>query len=224
MSSKIVKKFGLGLISVLLSFHVIAQSPKEAAVEYCNSYHPSVWASLDEGASLHQIYAVIISQQQARVINSDFITAVDNADKTNMSRFFYTARDNINALIKENWKCELFDDFFLPKQRVVTFALNGIVEKRIDPNDKNTLIITITYDGNILLGSSPLASTDTGVITEALRLEMNGRSAENLNLVIYADVKAEADLLTRVVAVLAGMGIKSLDLVDYQDSRSHMNR
>lgn len=191
------------------------ESVEEAATQYCEIYNPSSWEGVSKSSEVYEIYNYIVTKQQQAVTNSEFGLAIENADSSVFSEFYYSARKNIEALLGETWDCDHFDQFYMPSQTIVSLSLGGITKDRIDPNNPDTIVISINHQGDVLVGNAALASTSYDTITAAVESRIDNKELEDIKFVLYADSGADGSLVPKVLNSLTRLGVKSVSLIDY---------
>lgn len=208
-----------GLIVALFSISMMAganqQSVEEAASKYCEIYNPSSWVDVSKPAETYETYNYIVTKQKQTVTNIEFGLAVENADSSGFSEFYYSARKNIEVLLGETWDCDHFDQFYMPSQTIVSLSLGGITKDRIDPNNPDTIVISINHQGDVLVGNAALASTSYDTITAAVESRIDNKELEDIKFVLYADSGADGSLVPKVLNSLTRLGVKSVSLIDY---------
>lgn len=216
MKANFISKSLLGFLSV---FSLVAcadtQSVEEAADQYCEIYNPSSWKGISKSAEAYEIYNYIVTVQNETVTNSDFSLAVGNADSSSFTDFYYSARKNIEALLGSTWDCDHFDQFYLPLQTIISLSLGGVSKDRIDPNNPDTVVISISHQGDVLVGNAALASTSHDTITAAVKSRIASKELEAIRFVLYADSGADGSLVPKVLNSLTQIGVKNVSFIDY---------
>src|SRR5690606_14135150 len=113
---------------------------EKAASQYCGLYSPKSLTSLGQGAELQQIFGLIL-EQQININNKKLQDILKSADKADFSAYYASIKASIEQELGQTWSCSDFDQFFLPKQKVVSLTLKGIHHKAIDPQADNVVTI-----------------------------------------------------------------------------------
>ncbi len=212
-------KLSRNLIIALSVFSMSAcadsQSVEQAAAQYCEVYNPETWVGVSKSSDLYEIYNHIVTAQKETVTNKAFDAAVTNADSSNFTKFYHSARNNVETLLGDRWDCEYFDQFYLPSQTVVSVSLEGISKTRIDPNSPDTVVISISLQGDVLIGNAALKSATHDSIAAAVKSHIAGEKVEGFKFVLYADSGSDGSLMTKVLNSLTQMGVKRVSLIDY---------
>jgi biopolymer transport protein ExbD len=103
----------------------------------------------------------------------------------------------------------------MPSQTIVSLSLGGITKDRVDPNNPDTIVISINHQGDVLVGNAALASTSYDTIIAAVKSRIDSKELEELKFVLYADSGADGSLVPKVLNSLTQLGVKSVSLIDY---------
>lgn len=182
---------------------------------YCELYNPATWAALGEDASTQEVYGYILSKTDSSVENDKLKVAIQNADNTDFTAYFYSINASIEELTGKPWQCQYFEDFYLPKQKIVSLTLNEISQKRINPNADNVITIMLAHDGALLINNAALKSATPDALTTALKLRINQRVISSLKFVVYFDAGADANRAAEIFSALQAAGIKQVELINF---------
>lgn len=213
--SKLSKSLFIALSVFSMSACADSQSVEQAAASYCEVYNPETWVGVTKSSDLNEIYNHIVAAQKQTVTNRAFDAAVTRADSSNFTNFYHSARNNIEALLGDRWSCEYFDQFYLPSQTVVSVFLEGVSKTRIDPNSPETVVISISHQGDVLIGNAALKSASHDSISTAIKSRIGGQGIEEIKFVLYADSGSDGSLMTKVLNSLTQLGVKRVSLIDY---------
>lgn len=204
------------LILIATSGGACADAELQKSVEeFCELYNPESWSGLGESASTQEIYSHILKAQQEVVRNQELKQAIASADTTDFASYYYSVKQNVESLLGKSWECTYFDQFYLPQQKVIQLTLGEATKKRINPQDKNTLVVMLTSDGTVLINNAPLQSAEASVVEAALRSRLQGTDVAKVHVVAYFDAGADGSRVAGLLKALAATGIKEVDLVDY---------
>ncbi len=185
-----------------------------AVDQYCEIYNPKSWKELAPDADVQTIYAQIVLQQKKRIRHPRVLDAIASADTGDFTRFYFSVKQNIESLLGEAWVCEHFDNFFLPKQRVVPLSLGKVVETRIDPNADHVMVI-MSHTGELLIDNAPLVSSDAEKVKLGIKSKLGNRNIRDMQFVLYMDQGADGNRLAELLVTLSNMGIDKVQLIDY---------
>lgn len=183
--------------------------------QYCETFNPDNWKGLEKDAELQDIYAHIVKAQNLKIKNADLKAVIDKSQSGEFNQFYHRTRQNIESLLGGEWKCEVFDAFFLPEQRVISLSLNAVSKKRIDPNGANNIIVILSHSGEVLINNAALLSSTPDNLRLGLVSRIANRPYDELNFVLYADEGADGGRLASMLGVFAELGIKNVDLIDF---------
>jgi biopolymer transport protein ExbD len=183
---------------------------EKAANQYCGFYSPEFPSSLGPGAELQQIFGHILEQQKT-INNKKLQDILKTADKADFSAYYASIKANIEKELGRPWSCADFDQFFLPKQKVVSLSLKGVHHKSIDPLADNVITIMVAHSGEILVNGAALK--EPSKLKAALESRIAKRSAEEVSFVLYFDEDSNGGLVSDVLGVLTDLGVDSVDLI-----------
>lgn len=184
---------------------------EKAVSHYCGLYNPNSLESLGQGAGLQEIFGHILEQQKA-ISNKKFQDILKIADISDFSAYYASVKASIEQELGRTWSCSDFDQFFLPKQKVVSLSLKGVYHKAIDPQADNVVVIMAAHSGEILVNGAPLK--EPSKLKAALESRIAKRSVEEVSFVLYFDEDANGALVSDVLSVLTELGVDSVDLID----------
>lgn len=187
---------------------------KDAADEYCKLYAPNSWSSFDKNADLQDIYA-FIAKKALEIENTKLVDAINDANKESFSAFFVSARANIEKSLGGAWKCEDFDNFFCPKQDVLTVSITGVTKKHISPNSPDTVIIMLLASGDIVINNNPLTNPSSDNIKKAISILSNDNHLSKTEVYLYFDEGADGARISELLILLNDLGIESIGLINY---------
>jgi biopolymer transport protein ExbD len=197
----------------MLGTRSYAMTLSEAAEFYCDTYNPAQWHSLGSELSSVEIYNHIVTIQKEGIKNNDFMETINQADRSNYINFYNDARKRIESLIGKPWTCLYFDQFYFPKQTITSITLGEVSQKVINPNDPSTIVIAVSYSGEILVNNSPLVSKEADVFKSAIALTIRQRNTDQLSFIVYADEGSDGALSSNIMQYLAEMGIRKVGLI-----------
>lgn len=189
---------------------------RKSVDKFCELYNPKSWPDLGSDATTQEIYAAIVKAQEMQVDHNELKQAIASADTTDFASYYHSVKQNIESLLDEPWECADFEQFYLPKQKVISLTLGEVVEKRINPQAEDVLIVMLTAGGDLLVNNAPLQSPEAGSLKAALESRLRGRDINGVNVVVYFDAGADGGRMAGVLKALAAVGIKKVDLVDYR--------
>src|SRR5690606_33178088 len=166
---------------------------------------------LGQGAELQQIFGHILEQQK-NINNKKLQDILKSADKADFSAYYASIKASIEQELGQTWSCSDFDQFFLPKQKVVSLSLKGIHHKAIDPQADNVVTIMVAHSGEILVNGAALK--EPSKLKAALESRIAKRSVEEVSFVLYFDEASNGALTSDVLSVLTDLGVGSVDLID----------
>lgn len=184
---------------------------EKAASQYCGLYSPKSLTSLGQGAELQQIFGHILEQQK-NINNKKLQDILKSADKADFSAYYASIKASIEQELGQTWSCSDFDQFFLPKQKVVSLSLKGIHHKTIDPQADNVVTIMVAHSGEILVNGAALK--EPSKLKAALESRIAKRSVEEVSFVLYFDEASNGALTSDVLSVLTDLGVGSVDIID----------
>jgi biopolymer transport protein ExbD len=190
------------------------ESFENAATQYCNLYAPSAWGALGDEADLQSIYSFIVKESR-KIDNAQFIKALDNADTKDFATFSVSVRANIEAQLGNKWQCDLFDNFFYPRQKVVSLSISDITERRIDPNSPNVMVIMLLASGEVVVNNAPLENSSAKTIKEAIGMLLRDMNRASLEIYVYCDQGSDGGRVSALLALLNDLGINHVGLIDY---------
>lgn len=211
------KKYRLTIVlCILLSQAACSGQALEGSLKsYCELYNPVTWSVLGEDASTQEIYGYILSKMDSSVESDKLKVAIKNADNTDFTAYFYSVNAAIENLTGESWECQYFENFYLPKQRVVSLILGGVSEKRINPNADDVITVILANNGELLINNSVIKTTTPDAFIRALQSRIDQRDISSLEFVIYFDAGADANRVARIFGTLATAGIKNVELINF---------
>lgn len=184
---------------------------EKAASQYCGLYSPKSLTSLGQGAELQQIFGHILEQQKT-INNKKLQDILKTADKADFSAYYASIKANIEKELGRPWSCADFDQFFLPKQKVVSLSLKGVHHKSIDPLADNVITIMVAHSGEILVNGAALK--EPSKLKAALESRIAKRPVEEVSFVLYFDDDSNGAFASDVLSVLTELGVGSVDLID----------
>lgn len=205
------------MVLVLVSVSAGTQGDKsfeDAASAYCDLYNPARWED-EKTTDVYSIYHSIVCRQASAVANAQLMAIVEAADSSDFVSYHKSISEGISNVLGAKWQCDHFDQFYVPSQTLVKLSLEGFETKRIDPNAANTILITVLNDKNILLGSTPLASSERKTIFAAIKSRLDGKPADDFQFVLYFDEGSSGVLLPDVLSALVELGVKNASLIDF---------
>lgn len=208
------RKQFLLLILILSPIACADQSAEKSAALLCELYNPDTWTQLDKNASAQEIYAHIALQQEQVIENEAVKAILENADNSTFASYFHSVTNGLKAMLGKPWECSNFERFYLPKQRVVSLSLNGVSEKRIDPQAENVVTVMLAADGNVLINNSPLASSKSDQIEKAIT-SVAGTQLSDHEFVLYFDSLSDGGRVAGILRALANVGVKTVDIIEY---------
>lgn len=134
------------------------------------------------------------------------------ADKPDFAAYYESVKANFEKELGRPWLCSDFEQFFLPKQKVVSLSLKGIHQKAIDPQADNVIVIIAAHSGEILVNGAPLK--EPSKLKTALESRIAKRSVEGVSFVLYFDEDSNGGLVSDVLSVLTELGVESVDIID----------
>jgi biopolymer transport protein ExbD len=192
------------------------ESFKNAATQYCNLYAPSSWEALGDEADLQTIYSYIVRESR-KIDNAQFIKSLDDANTKDFATFSASVRENIEAQLGNKWQCDFFDNFFYPKQKVVFLSISDITERRIDPNSPNVMVIMLLASGEVVVNNAPLENSSAETIKKAIGMLLGNMNRASTDVYVYFDQGADGGMVSKLLALLSGLGINHVGLIDYSD-------
>ena len=208
---------------ILLASFVVAASAcadsekdfEQATRQYCELYNPTTWGELANSGDTYSIYNAIITRQE-RQITSEILKAIlSGADSSDFPTYYHSIQAGISKELGSDWQCRHFAQFYMPTQKVVSLTLGGVKEKRIDPNNENTIVITVIQGGQILLGSAPLVNNEPETIIAAIQSRVGKKTLGSIEFVLYFDENGKGDLAPNILSALSGLGVKQVSLIDF---------
>jgi biopolymer transport protein ExbD len=187
---------------------------ENAATQYCNLYAPSSWEALGKEAELQTIYSFIVRESR-KIDNAQLIKALDNANTKDFATFSVSVRENIEAQLGDKWQCDLFDNFFYPRQKVVSLSISEITEKRIDPNSPNVMVIMLLASGEVVVNDAPLENSSAETIKEAIGMLLRDMNRASMEIYVYCDQGSDGGRVSALLALLNDLGINHVGLIDY---------
>lgn len=184
---------------------------EKATSQYCALYSPKSLESLGQGTELQEIFGHILEQQKT-INNMKLQDILKTADKADFSAYYASVKENIKSELGRTWSCSDFDQFFLPKQKVVSLSLKGVHHKAIDPQADNVVTIMLAHSGEILVNGAPLK--EPSKLKAALESRIAKRSLKEVSFVLYFDDASNGGLVSDVLAVLTELGVESVDIID----------
>lgn len=188
---------------------------QQATQQYCELYNPSTWGELAQSGDTYSIYNAIASRQEKEITNEKLKQIIASAETNDFTEYYQSVHSGISKALGSEWQCEYFQQFYMPSQKVVSLSLNGVQTKRINPNDENTIVITVVQSGQILLGSAPLAVSDPKTLTAAIQSRMDGKPIGSMEFVLYFDENSKGDLAPVILGTLSAMGVEQVSLIDF---------
>jgi hypothetical protein len=183
---------------------------EKAASQYCGLYSPKSLTSLGQGAELHEIFGHILEQQKT-ISNKRLQSILKTADKSDFATYHAGIKASIEQELRKTWSCSDFDQFFLPKQKVVSLSLKGIHHKAIDPQADNVVTIMVAHSGEILVNGAVLKGPSK--LKAALASRIAKRPVEEVSFVLYFDEASNGALVSDVLSVLTELDVESVDLI-----------
>lgn len=205
-----------GKISIIALLFLTANacsddSFEKAANQYCGLYSSESRSSLGQDEELQEVFGFILEQQKA-INNKKFQEVLKAASKSDFLAYYASVKASIEKELGHPWSCSGFEQFFLPKQKVVSLSLKGVHHKVIDPQSDNVVTIMIAYSGEILVNGAPLK--EFAKLTAALESRIAKRPLEEVNFVLYFDESSNGGRVSDVLSVLAELGVESVDIID----------
>lgn len=195
---------------VLIATAYADDSFEKAANQYCGLYSRESLSSLEQGAELQQMFGHIL-EQQTSINNKKLQSILKTADKSDFATYHASIKADIEQELGQTWSCSDFDQFFLPKQKVVSLSLRGVHHKAIDPQADNVVTIMVAHSDKILVNGAALK--EPSKLKAALEFRIAKRSMEEVSFVLYFDEGSNGALASDVLPVLAELGVESVDLV-----------
>lgn len=208
--------FVLSLLTSSLSYGAHGTSFDNAATQYCDLYAPSSWEALGDEADLQTIYSYIVRESR-KIDNAQFIKALDDADTKDFATYYVSVRANIEAQLGNKWQCDLFDNFFYPRQKVISLSISDITERRIDPNSPNVMVIMLLVSGEVVVNNAHLEDSSAETIKEAIGMLLGNMNRASTEVYVYFDQGADGGRVSTLLALLSGLGVNHVGLIDYSD-------
>lgn len=208
--------FVLSLLTSSLAYGAHGTSFDNAATQYCDLYTPSSWEALGKEADLQTIYSFIVRESR-KIDNAQFIKVLDDANTKDFATFSASVRENIEAQLGSKWQCDFFDNFFYPKQKVVSLSIGDIAEKRIDPNSPNVMVIMLLATGEVVVNNAPLENSSAETIKEAIGMLLGNMNRASTEVYLYFEQGADGGRVSKLVALLSGIGINHVGLIDHSE-------
>ncbi|MBX2849705.1 MAG: hypothetical protein KTR16_15385 [Acidiferrobacterales bacterium] len=186
-----------------------------ASQHYCELYNPNTWGELANSGDTYSIYNEIVTRQEKQITNKKLKAIISKADNTGFGRYYQDIQTNISNVLGSEWQCQYFEQFYMPTQKVISLTLNGILDRRIDPSDRNTVIITLVKSGQIIVGNAPLVGTDIKTISAAIQSRVGTKPIDSIDFVLYFDEDGKGDLTPKILSSLTGLGVKRVSLIDF---------
>ncbi len=210
-----------GLFRILIAVLVFSSqmacaelSVEQSAEAYCMLYEPDNWGVSIKDAGFQEVYSAIVTRQKNTPLASDIKKAITDADTSGFAEFYYSVNRNIESVLGKPWECQAFQNFYLPTQTLVTLNLGGTERLQIDPSSIENVIITLTYNGTILINNSALKISNSSSIQAAIQSIMGHENSEK-NVIVYFDEGSDAGKAASIFRALSDVGIRQVQLIDY---------
>jgi biopolymer transport protein ExbD len=183
----------------------------QAANQYCNLYSSEPLGFSGESAGVQAVFGSIL-ERQTSIKNENLQDILKSSDSSSFSNYYASVKEKIEAELGHAWSCDSFDQFFLPKQKVISLSLIGVKQKAIDPHDENVITIMLAHSGEILVNGAPLK--EISKLKAAIESRTAKRPISQLSFVLYFDEGSKGELVSDVMIALAELGVVSVDLID----------
>lgn len=204
-------KFFLITLSLLAVNACSDESFEKSVYQYCELYNAESLSLLGQNAELQEAFGYILERQE-KIKNKKLQGILKSADKSSFSNYYAGVKIQIEKELGKTWSCEDFEQFFLPKQKIVSLSLKGIQYKSIDPQADNTITIMVAHSGDILVNGAPLK--EASKLKAALESRISNRPLSDLNFTLFFDEDSNGEFVSDVLSVLTELGVKSVDLID----------
>lgn len=204
-------RLGLFTLSLVAVNACSSDGFTQAANQYCSLYSAESLASVGEKAEVQAIFGSIL-ERQASINNEKLQKILKSADSSSFSNYYTSIKAQIEAELGSAWACDDFDQFFLPKKKVISLSLVGVKQKAVDPNADNAITIMVAHSGEILVNGAALK--EISKLKAALESKIAKRTIGELNFVLYFDEDSNGELVSDVMIALAELGVVSVDLID----------
>lgn len=184
---------------------------KQSVNKYCDLYSPESLAFMGADADSQTIFGYLL-EQQASIKNKKLSKILGSADNSNFPNYYASVKAQIGKELGEPWSCDHFEQFFSPKQKVITLLLKGIHSKAIDPKSDKVITILLAHSGELLINNAPLKHPEK--LKAALESRISIRPLDSLDFVLYFDEGSNGELVSEILAVLSELGVVSVDLID----------
>ncbi|MDN3637367.1 hypothetical protein QWY82_00975 [Simiduia curdlanivorans] len=211
-----VKLFkSLCLVSLVAASTACASDKEEliaASAQYCAFYDSKTWGDSDD---TYEIYNLIATKQQNEISNAEFKDLMATTDISSFASFYASVREKIERATGKPWDCDDFDHFYMPSQKLISISLNGLNQRRVDPNAENVIVISVSHAGDILIAGAPLSTTDLNDITKGVQARIAGRDIDSLDFVIYFDEGSRGEMIPLIFTALTNLDVQNISLIDY---------
>lgn len=184
---------------------------RHALDRYCKLFDPESIFKIGDGADLQTVYADIQERQSA--IKSERLNSIlALSDKSSISSYYVSIKSNVEKELGEAWRCDDFDQFFLPKQKVVSLLLTGVQFKPINPLSDKIITIMLAHSGELLVNNNPLK--DYSKLKPALASIILQAPIDSFDFVLYFDEGSNGELISDILATLTELGVSKVGLID----------
>lgn len=204
-------RLGLFTLSLVAVNACSSDGFTQAVNQYCNLYSSESLGSPGESAEVQAVFGSIL-ERQTSINNKSLQKILKSADSSSFSNYYASVKEKIEAELGHAWSCDGFDQFFLPKQKVISLSLIGVKQKAIDTHDENVITIMLAHSGEILVNGAPLK--DISKLKAAIESRTAKRPISQLSFVLYFDEGSNGELVSDVMIALAELRVVSVDLID----------
>ncbi|WP_347332541.1 hypothetical protein [Marinimicrobium locisalis] len=190
---------------------------REATESYCDLYDPAAWSEVDNQDSLQEVYGYIASKSMD-IENDQFRSDLKSMEVESFSGFHKAIHRTFESRLGRSWQCDSFEDFFFPKQKVVELLLGKEAEKHINPSAPNTLVLTLSASGDVLIDNKPLSDTSLETISKAIDISLPRKGDSVAQVYLYLEEGVDAGNLFDIITLLKNKNVESVGLIGHSKS------
>ena len=202
------------LIILLSQFACAEQSLEQSTKLYCEFYNPENWIGVNQDTEIQEIFGQIILKQEKMILREDVKSVLSQANTSNFSEYYNTVKKGLSSLLDKPWECPFFEDFYLPKQKIISISLEKNTSKRIDPLSPDVITVMLTENGSVLINNAELTSSDAETIKKALLSLADENNFSDKSVIVYFDSGSDGGRVAGIFSILLEIGIAQIDLIN----------